>query len=149
MDPCGTPHSRFQGRCRIYCSNCHSLQSPVCAIVHPFMLLCTHMGMHVPVCTQVMHTCNALVDLNIVSCVAVYVKDHTTHLYVKHFLYFKGLLIGIPVLRNLDEKWWEKIVWWVALVAYLACVLFAVFWNAFYKGFPETDWSPCCPAPGT
>ena len=59
-------------------------------------------------------------------------------------LIFVGLLIGIPVLKNIDEKPWERVVFWVALVIYLLGFLFAAAWNAFYPGFPETDWSPCC-----
>ena len=55
-----------------------------------------------------------------------------------------GLLIGIPVLKNLKVKPWERIVWWVSLIIYLVAVMFAVCWNAFYPGFPPTDWKPCC-----
>ncbi len=62
-------------------------------------------------------------------------------------MYLTGLLIGIPALKNIDVKPWERVVWWVALIVYLVGFLFAAAWNAFYPGFPETDWTPCCPKP--
>ncbi len=48
------------------------------------------------------------------------------------------------MLKNIDEKPWERVVFWVSLAIYLVGFLFAVAWNAFYPGFPKTDWSPCC-----
>ncbi|XP_074653793.1 rhomboid-related protein 2-like [Tubulanus polymorphus] len=55
-----------------------------------------------------------------------------------------GLLVGIPVLRNLEVKPWEKVVWWIALIVYCLLVIFALLWNGLYTGFPEPDWTPCC-----
>jgi rhomboid-related protein 1/2/3 len=62
-------------------------------------------------------------------------------------IFAAGLLIGIPVLKNIHVKPWERVVWWVALIVYLLCLVFAILWNAFYPHFPETDWRPCCPMP--
>ncbi|XP_064616451.1 rhomboid-related protein 2-like [Liolophura sinensis] len=56
-----------------------------------------------------------------------------------------GLLLGVPVLRNINELPWEKTLGWVTLAIYLAGVLVAVLFNGLYKGYPLTDWSPCCP----
>lgn len=59
-----------------------------------------------------------------------------------------GLLLGIPVLKNIDQKPWETIVFWIALIVYLVAVIFAILWNAFWPAsgepmqFPLTDWTP-------
>ena len=58
-----------------------------------------------------------------------------------------GLLIGISVLKNIDEKPWERIVWWMAIVVYGICFFVACGFNALYSKYPETDWSPCCSMP--
>ncbi len=55
-----------------------------------------------------------------------------------------GLLIGIAVLKNIVEKPWERMVWWLALVFYGLLFCTAVIFNAAYRHYPETDWSPCC-----
>lgn len=67
--------------------------------------------------------------------------------YAAHFAgMIAGVLIGIPVLKNLEVLRWEKVLWWVCLVTYLLLVLFAVLWNGFSTTFPITDWRPCCNA---
>lgn len=58
-----------------------------------------------------------------------------------------GLLIGIPVLKNIDEKPWEKIIFWISLIVYLLCVVAAVLFNWLFKGYPETCPVPNCSAP--
>jgi len=49
-----------------------------------------------------------------------------------------GLLVGILVLRNLEKKKWEKVLWIVGLVVFTILVVFAIAWNIFYTGFPES-----------
>jgi len=41
-----------------------------------------------------------------------------------------GLLLGIIVLRNLKELKWERVLWWVCLLAFLGLLLAALVWNA-------------------
>ena len=59
-----------------------------------------------------------------------------------------GLLLGIPVLKNIDQKPWETVLFWIALIVYLVAVIFAILWNAFWPTseasahFPITDWTP-------
>ncbi|KAL3872317.1 hypothetical protein ACJMK2_040249 [Sinanodonta woodiana] len=55
-----------------------------------------------------------------------------------------GLLLGIPILKNIKEHPWEKTLGWVTLTVFLLFVAFAVFFNGLYKGYPQTDWSACC-----
>ena len=57
------------------------------------------------------------------------------------------MLVGIPVLKNIDVKPWEEILWWIALIVYCVFVIVAVAFNLFYPGFPDTDDRPCCPYP--
>ncbi|GLG99130.1 hypothetical protein R5R35_012168 [Gryllus longicercus] len=45
-----------------------------------------------------------------------------------------GLLVGINVLRNLQVKRWEKVMWWISLITYCALMLAAIIWNI---AFPE------------
>lgn len=42
-----------------------------------------------------------------------------------------GVLIGVPVLKNLDVKSWEKVAFWVCLVLYLLFTLAAILFNGF------------------
>ncbi|XP_048776348.2 rhomboid-related protein 2-like [Ostrea edulis] len=56
-----------------------------------------------------------------------------------------GLLVGIPLLKNVNILPWERKLGWVSLIIYLLFVAFAMFFNGLYKGYPETDWSSCCP----
>lgn len=61
--------------------------------------------------------------------------------YAAHFAgALAGLLVGINVLRNLQVKPWEKIVWWISISIYLFLMLGAIAWNIFYEDhFPESD----------
>jgi rhomboid-related protein 1/2/3 len=53
-----------------------------------------------------------------------------------------GFLLGIVVLRNLKERKWEWIVWWMSLVLFVAGVLAMVVWNiANPSHFPALQWS--------
>ena len=58
-----------------------------------------------------------------------------------------GLLLGIPVLKNIDKKPWETVVFWIALIVYVLTVAFAILWNAFWPAtgepmhFPVTEWT--------
>jgi len=60
----------------------------------------------------------------------------------------RGVLIGIPVLRNLVAHKWELRLRWVALAVFMLFIVFAVCFNIFYAAhFPPTDWRACCPMP--
>nr|VZI38829.1 unnamed protein product [Spirometra erinaceieuropaei] len=50
--------------------------------------------------------------------------------------FLAGLLVGIPVLRNLHEKPWERIVFWISMAILVAFFVFAIFWNIFWTGYP-------------
>ncbi|ESP04998.1 hypothetical protein LOTGIDRAFT_230044 [Lottia gigantea] len=52
-----------------------------------------------------------------------------------------GLLLGVPVLKNIKMLPWERTLGWVTLAIYLAFVAIAVLFNGFYDGYPATDWS--------
>lgn len=54
--------------------------------------------------------------------------------------------MGIPLLKNVNVLTWEKRLGWVSLVVYLLFTAFCMFFNGLYDGYPETDWSECCPA---
>lgn len=56
-----------------------------------------------------------------------------------------GLLLGVPVLKNINELPWERTLGWITLAIYLTFVAFCLFFNGLYQGYPETDWTPCCP----
>jgi rhomboid-related protein 1/2/3 len=60
-------------------------------------------------------------------------------------LFILGLLLGIPILKNVNVLTWEKTLGYVTLAIYLSFVGFAMIFNGVYKGYPETDWSECCP----
>lgn len=58
-----------------------------------------------------------------------------------HFVFiFAGLLLGIPVLKNIKRLEWEKTLGWVTLAVYLAFVAFAILFNTLYKDYPPIDW---------
>ncbi|XP_012272041.1 protein rhomboid isoform X2 [Orussus abietinus] len=40
-----------------------------------------------------------------------------------------GLLVGINVLRNLEVRTWEKVVWWASVFTYTALMAAAILWN--------------------
>lgn len=43
-----------------------------------------------------------------------------------------GLLVGINVLRNLEVKTWEKVIWWASIVTYTGLMTAAILWNILY-----------------
>ncbi|XP_014787556.1 protein rhomboid [Octopus bimaculoides] len=43
-----------------------------------------------------------------------------------------GITIGLVVLKNFEQKLHEQYIWWLALGIYIACTVFAIFWNVFY-----------------
>jgi len=62
----------------------------------------------------------------------------------------KGVLVGIPVLKNFKVLPWERVVFWVALSLYFVLVTFSILFNIFYtkdQYYPPADWTPCCPVP--
>lgn len=43
--------------------------------------------------------------------------------YAAHFAgAIAGLLVGVNVLRNLQEEKWEKVVWWISFTVYVASI---------------------------
>ncbi|XP_006609467.1 rhomboid-related protein 2 isoform X1 [Apis laboriosa] len=56
--------------------------------------------------------------------------------YVAHFAgAIAGLLVGINVLRNLEVKTWEKVVWWASIITYTVLMTAAILWNIFYTSY--------------
>ncbi|XP_076750073.1 rhomboid-4 isoform X1 [Xylocopa sonorina] len=56
--------------------------------------------------------------------------------YVAHFAgAIAGLLVGINILRNLEVRRWEKIVWWVSIVTYIVLMTAAILWNILYTSY--------------
>ena len=47
---------------------------------------------------------------------------------------FVGLLIGVPILRNLKVQSWERVARWVFLVIYLLFMVAGVLFNALCGG---------------
>lgn len=55
-----------------------------------------------------------------------------------HFAGFlAGLLVGIPLLRNLNEKPWERIFFWISFALCILFFIFATMWNVFWPGYPK------------
>ncbi|VDD74339.1 unnamed protein product [Mesocestoides corti] len=55
-----------------------------------------------------------------------------------------GVLVGIPVLRNLEIERWEKVCFWVCIFLFAAFMAAAVLFNGFceeYNWCPPTDWN--------
>lgn len=51
-----------------------------------------------------------------------------------------GLLVGIGVLRNLKVRRWERILWWVAVIAYFGLMATGVIIHIFCPSyFPYQD----------
>ncbi|XP_076281091.1 rhomboid-4 isoform X2 [Lasioglossum baleicum] len=56
--------------------------------------------------------------------------------YVAHFAgAIAGLLVGINVLRNLEVRTWEKVVWWVSIITYTVLMTAAILWNILYSSY--------------
>ncbi|BFZ20276.1 hypothetical protein BsWGS_23315 [Bradybaena similaris] len=55
--------------------------------------------------------------------------------------FLAGVMLGIVILRNINRLTWERTLGWVTLALYLAFVAFCCLFNAFYEGYPATDWS--------
>ncbi|XP_015182617.1 PREDICTED: rhomboid-related protein 2 isoform X2 [Polistes dominula] len=56
--------------------------------------------------------------------------------YVAHLAgALAGLLVGINVLRNLEVRTWEKVVWWVSIVTYTILMTAAILWNILYPSY--------------
>lgn len=43
-----------------------------------------------------------------------------------------GLLVGLGVLRNLDESKWERKVWWLAVTIYSSFMITGIGMHIFY-----------------
>lgn len=71
-----------------------------------------------------------------------YVLDTNDQIgYVAHLAgAIAGLLVGINILRNLEVKTWEKVVWWASMVTYTALMTAAILWNILYTSYYES-WS--------
>ncbi|XP_053989597.1 rhomboid-related protein 3 isoform X1 [Hylaeus volcanicus] len=58
--------------------------------------------------------------------------------YVAHLAgAIAGLLVGINVLRNLEEQTWEKVVWWTSIIVYVALMSAAILWNILNTSYYE------------
>lgn len=56
--------------------------------------------------------------------------------YVAHLAgAIAGLLVGINILRNLEVKTWEKVLWWASFVTYLFLMVGAIMWNVLYPSY--------------
>lgn len=53
-----------------------------------------------------------------------------------------GVLVGIVVLRNFRKLVWERVIWWIALVAVVLLFGYALVFNLTYDGFPNADTRP-------
>lgn len=60
-----------------------------------------------------------------------YIQDINEHIgYTAHLCgAVAGLLVGLCVLRNLEVKKHEKVIWWFAVVTYASLMAIAVLWN--------------------
>ena len=69
-------------------------------------------------------------------------------LLVIYCCFIAGLLLGIPILKNLEKKLWERYLFYIALIIYITVVGFGIFWNIFWPAtgepgyYPITDWTP-------
>ncbi|KAL0267010.1 UNVERIFIED_CONTAM: hypothetical protein PYX00_009399 [Menopon gallinae] len=51
-----------------------------------------------------------------------------------------GLLIGINVLRNLQVRRWERLLWWISISVYTILMGTAIVWHIAYPGyFPKQE----------
>lgn len=71
-----------------------------------------------------------------------YVLDINEHIgYAAHLAgAVAGLLVGIFVLRNLEERRFEKIVKYAAITAFGLLISIAIIWNIAYKSYFPTEW---------
>ncbi|KAH8304208.1 rhomboid-related protein 2 [Drosophila kikkawai] len=53
-----------------------------------------------------------------------------------------GLLVGIGVLRNLEVRRWERILWWVAVIVYFALMTTGIIIHIFVPDyFPKQEYN--------
>lgn len=53
-----------------------------------------------------------------------------------------GLLVGIGVLRNLEVRRWERILWWVAVIVYIALMTTGIIVHIFVPDyFPKAEYN--------
>jgi len=53
-----------------------------------------------------------------------------------------GLLVGIGVLRNLEVRRWERILWWVAVIVYFALMTTGIIIHVFVPDyFPKQEYN--------
>ncbi|XP_071111628.1 rhomboid-related protein 2-like [Haliotis cracherodii] len=52
-----------------------------------------------------------------------------------------GVLLGVPLLKNMVKLPWETTLGIITAVVFLLFVTAAVLFNGLYKGYPPTDWS--------
>lgn len=50
-----------------------------------------------------------------------------------------GVLLGLAILQNLKKRFYEGILWKVALGVYCVLVVVAILFNIFYPGFPKQN----------
>ena len=52
-----------------------------------------------------------------------------------------GILVGIPVLKNIKLLSWERVLSLVSIGVYVAFLLFAVLFNIFYSGYQSSEYA--------
>lgn len=54
-------------------------------------------------------------------------RNTTTTSYISHIAgAIVGLLFGVPVLKNLRETKFEKIIWWVSIVGFIVFMIMII-----------------------
>ena len=53
-----------------------------------------------------------------------------------------GLLVGIGVLRNLEVRRWERILWWIAIILYFSLMMTGVLIHVLMPNyFPRQEYN--------
>ncbi|KAJ1524359.1 hypothetical protein ONE63_010861 [Megalurothrips usitatus] len=56
--------------------------------------------------------------------------------YVAHLAgAIAGLLVGIQILRNLEIRSWERVIWWASIVLYFGLMTTAIVWNIVFPDY--------------
>uniref|UniRef100_A0A0R3WNS4 Rhomboid domain-containing protein n=1 Tax=Hydatigena taeniaeformis TaxID=6205 RepID=A0A0R3WNS4_HYDTA len=50
-----------------------------------------------------------------------------------------GVLVGVPLLRYLRDRPWQRIEFWASFGVCLALFTFIIFWNIFWPGYPTQN----------
>ncbi|KAK3918459.1 Rhomboid-related protein 3 [Frankliniella fusca] len=55
-----------------------------------------------------------------------------------------GLLVGIQVLRNLEVRSWERVIWWASIILYFGLMITAIVWNVAFPDYFPRPYSELC-----